>query len=116
MKSVEIGQATRALCDYTREAHGETLVVTRRGRPVAAVVPLRRVAIESLSLATNPDFGGLIVRARSLATRRRAECRSTRFRRTDDRRRASRLVPTAQLQNRSVVPFLALTRPLGPRT
>jgi antitoxin (DNA-binding transcriptional repressor) of toxin-antitoxin stability system len=65
MKSVEIGQATRALCDYTREAHGETLVVTRRGRPVAAVVPLRGVDMESLALATNPDFVGLIERARA---------------------------------------------------
>jgi antitoxin (DNA-binding transcriptional repressor) of toxin-antitoxin stability system len=65
MKSVDIGQATRALCDYTREAHGETLVVTRRGRPVAAVVPLRGVDMESLALATNPKFVGLIERART---------------------------------------------------
>lgn len=65
MKSVEIGEATRALSDYTREAHGETLVVTRRGRPVAAVVPIRGVDMESLALSTNPDFIGLIERARA---------------------------------------------------
>lgn len=65
MKSVEIGEATRALCDYAREAHGETLVVTRRGRPVAAVVPIRGVDMESLALSTNADFMTLIERARA---------------------------------------------------
>jgi prevent-host-death family protein len=65
MKSVEIGEAKGALADYARKAHRETLVVTRRGRPVAAVVPIRGVDMESLALSTNPDFVGLIQRARA---------------------------------------------------
>jgi prevent-host-death family protein len=65
MKSVEIGEAKGALADYARDAQRETLVVTRRGRPVAAVVPIRGVDMESLALSTNPDFIGLIERARA---------------------------------------------------
>jgi prevent-host-death family protein len=65
MKSVEIGKAKGALADYARDAQHETLVVTRRGRPVAAVVPIRGVDMESLALSTNPDFIGLIERARA---------------------------------------------------
>jgi prevent-host-death family protein len=65
MKSVEIGQAKGALADYARDAQGETLVVTRRGRPVAAVVPIRGMDMESLALSTNLDFIGLIERARA---------------------------------------------------
>ena len=65
MKSVAITDANRALADYAREAQRETLVVTRRGRPMAAVVPLRGVDLESLAVSTNPDFIALIERARA---------------------------------------------------
>jgi prevent-host-death family protein len=65
MKSVAITDANRALADYAREAQHETLVVTRRGKPMAAVVPIRGVDLESLAVATNPDFIALIARARA---------------------------------------------------
>lgn len=65
MKSVELTDANRALADYAREAQHETLVVTRRGKPMAAVVPLRGVDLESLAVSTNPDFIALIERARA---------------------------------------------------
>jgi prevent-host-death family protein len=65
MKSVEIRDATGILADYAREAQHETLVVTRRGKPMAAVVPLRGIDLESLAVSTNPDFIALIERARA---------------------------------------------------
>jgi prevent-host-death family protein len=65
MKSVAITDANRALADYAREAQRETLVVTRRGKPMAAVVPLRGVDLESLAVSTNADFIALIARARA---------------------------------------------------
>lgn len=65
MKSVAITDATRALADYAREAQQETLVVTWRGKPMAALVPLRDVDLESLTVSTNPDFIALIARARA---------------------------------------------------
>ena len=64
MKSVDIADASVALTECAR--HGqETLVVTRRGRPVAAVVPLRGVDMETLSLSTNADFIAMIEASRA---------------------------------------------------
>lgn len=65
MKRVALTDATRALADYVRETRQETLVVTRRGKPMAAVVPLRGVDLESLAVSTNPDFIALIAHARA---------------------------------------------------
>lgn len=65
MKSVELAQAKRALADYAREAQSGTLVVTRRGRPMAAVVPLQGVDLESLAVSTSPDFIDVVERARA---------------------------------------------------
>ena len=65
MKRVAITKARRTLADYARVAHKGTLVVTSRGRPMAAVIPLRDVDLESLALSTNPDFIALITRART---------------------------------------------------
>ena len=65
MKSVELADATGALADYAREAQSGTLVVTRRGKPVAALVPLRGVDLESLAVSTSPDFIDLVERARA---------------------------------------------------
>ena len=64
MKSVELAEATGALADYARAAD-ETLVVTRRGKPVAAVVPLRGVDLESLAVSTSPVFIDIVERARA---------------------------------------------------
>lgn len=65
MRTVEIGEAKGSLSDYAREAQREALVVTRRGKPVAAVVPIRGMDMETLSLSTNPDFIALIERSRA---------------------------------------------------
>ncbi len=55
MKAVEITETT--LSDYGRRARKDTWVLTRRGRPVAAVVPIRsRVDLESFGLSHNPRF------------------------------------------------------------
>ena len=65
MRTVEITEATGSLSEYAREARKGTLVVTRRGKPVAAVVPVEGMDLESLSLSTNPDFIALIGRSRA---------------------------------------------------
>ncbi len=65
MKTVKIAEATGSLSDYAREAHKGALVVTRRGKPVAAVVSVEGVDLESLSLSTNPEFIALIERSRA---------------------------------------------------
>lgn len=65
MRTVEITEATGPLSEYARKARKGALVVTRRGKPVAAVVPVGGMDLESLSLSTNPDFIALIERSRA---------------------------------------------------
>jgi antitoxin (DNA-binding transcriptional repressor) of toxin-antitoxin stability system len=61
MKTVEISEAS--LDDYGRE-RGETWVLTRRGKPIAAVVPMPRgMDAETFALSHNPDFIEIINRS-----------------------------------------------------
>ncbi len=64
MKTVEMSEATGPLGEYAKKAGKEAVVVTRRGKPVAALVPVEDADMESLSLATNPDFLAIIERSR----------------------------------------------------
>jgi hypothetical protein len=66
MKTVEITEAS--LAEYGRKTAKETWVLTRRGKPVAAVVPIRRgLAFETFSLSHSPDFIDLINRLSRVA-------------------------------------------------
>jgi prevent-host-death family protein len=64
MKTLEIKDATESLADYARDMDKEIVVVTRNGKPVAALVSLENVDEETLSLSSNPDFIELIERSR----------------------------------------------------
>ncbi len=60
MKTVEIAKVSRR--DYGRR---DTWVLTRRGKPVAAVVPIRPgVDLEGFGLSHNPEFIEIINRSR----------------------------------------------------
>jgi len=62
MRTLEITEAS--LAEYGRKDADETWVLTRRGKPVAAVVPIRRsLDFETLSLSHNPDFIDLVNRS-----------------------------------------------------
>ena len=50
--------------DVAETAKEETLVFTKKKRPVAALVSLRKVDRESLALSTNPQFLRIIETAR----------------------------------------------------
>ena len=41
------------------------MIVTAHGKPVAALVPVSDVDLQTLSLSTNPDFLALIERSRA---------------------------------------------------
>jgi prevent-host-death family protein len=64
MKTIDIKKATGHLKDYVAAAEEEVIVVTRNGKPVAAVVALDDADFESLSLSTNPRFIEIIARSR----------------------------------------------------
>ncbi len=65
MKTVDMSVATGTLSHYARKARKGGLVLTRRGRPVAVIVPVAESDLESLSLSTNPDFLSIIERSRA---------------------------------------------------
>ena len=62
MKAVEITDAT--LADYGRRSRKDTWVLTRRGKPVAAVVPISSEAdLETFGLSHNPRFLEIVNRS-----------------------------------------------------
>ena len=63
MKMVDIADATDSLSEYARRARRGTLVVTRRGKPVAAVVPIQGVDLERLALSHSPGFVEILKRS-----------------------------------------------------
>ncbi len=64
MKTIDIAKATGQLREYAKNARNEVVVVTRRGKPLAAVVGVDEFDYESLSLSTNPKFIEIIARSR----------------------------------------------------
>ena len=72
MKSVKVSDVTGSLSEYAREGLQEPIVVTRKGKPVMAVMPLTKYDDwESVLLSTNPKFMAIIERSRANAQARR---------------------------------------------
>ena len=65
MKTLEIAQAAASLAEYAGESDPEPIIVTDRTRPVAALVPLHDVDLETAALSVNPQFLALIERSRA---------------------------------------------------
>lgn len=64
MKVIAIEDANLTLADYARDVETEPVVVTIDGKPVAALVAIENVDLETLSLSENPQFLALIERSR----------------------------------------------------
>ena len=56
MKTVEFADATAPLSDYALQASKEALVVMRRGKPLAALVPLDSDEWEDFVVSRDPGF------------------------------------------------------------
>jgi antitoxin (DNA-binding transcriptional repressor) of toxin-antitoxin stability system len=70
MKILEKSDATGSLAEYTADIEKEPVIVTSDGIPIAALVPIGNVDLETISLSTNAAFIALIERSRA---RHRAE-------------------------------------------
>jgi prevent-host-death family protein len=66
VKKITLANATASLAQHVEGLDRQPLVVTVRGKPVAALVPLDGLDWEALSLGTNPDFLDLIEQSRRL--------------------------------------------------
>jgi antitoxin (DNA-binding transcriptional repressor) of toxin-antitoxin stability system len=65
MKTIEMADATAPLRQYARAARRETLVVTLKGKPVAALTPIGpHTDLENLAVSNDPQFRALIQRSR----------------------------------------------------
>jgi hypothetical protein len=58
-------ESLKSLEEYTRELDNGILVFTSNKQPVAAMVPLKNVDMESLALSYHPDFMEIIEKARA---------------------------------------------------
>ena len=65
MKTVEFAKATLPLSDYTKKVKKEPFIITKEGKPVAALVSIIDADIETVSLSSNPKFIALIERSRA---------------------------------------------------
>ncbi|MDI6735181.1 MAG: hypothetical protein QME42_03145 [bacterium] len=64
MKTLEVANAIRPLSEYAKSLEEEILVLTSKTIPIAAIVSLKNVDWESLSLSTNPEFMKIIEMSR----------------------------------------------------
>jgi antitoxin (DNA-binding transcriptional repressor) of toxin-antitoxin stability system len=65
MKTLEVAQATTPLADYAEDVKNEPLILTINGKPIAALIPLENVDLETVTLSTHPQFLALIERSRT---------------------------------------------------
>jgi antitoxin (DNA-binding transcriptional repressor) of toxin-antitoxin stability system len=64
MQTIDVAEATDTLSHYARKGLKEAVVVTRRGKPLLALMPIRRADWESVAVATSPKFLAIIERSR----------------------------------------------------
>lgn len=67
MKTIEMADATESLSQYARKARLEPLIVTLKGKPVAALTAIGSATdLENLTVSNDPGFKALIERSRRL--------------------------------------------------
>lgn len=65
MRKIPLARASRPLAEYAAELKDEIVVVTKGKRAVAALVPLKDVDRETLTLSAHPEFLALVRKARA---------------------------------------------------
>jgi len=64
MKTIQMPKELQPLLSFAEASEQDTVVLTEKKRPVAALISLRKIDRESLALSTNPKFWRIIERAR----------------------------------------------------
>ena len=64
MTRVEFKNASGPLSKYAQKARKDPVIIVKRGRPFAAVVPIRNADEETLALSTHRKFMRIIERSR----------------------------------------------------
>lgn len=64
MKTIELAKATLPLADYTKDVINEPVIVTAKGKPIAVLISLENIDMETVSLSNNSKFLALIEHSR----------------------------------------------------
>ncbi|MGH8475700.1 MAG: hypothetical protein ACRERV_07105 [Methylococcales bacterium] len=64
MKTIELSEASKPLCDYVEALNEDIIVLTSKKKPIAALVSLKNMDRESVVLSKNPEFMAIIEAAR----------------------------------------------------
>ena len=64
MKTINLENALKPLSEYANEVDDEILILKLKNKPIAAIVSLKNVDMESISLSTNPEFLEIIDKSR----------------------------------------------------
>jgi len=64
VKRIEIADASAPLGDYAKQVKKEPVIITQKGKPIAALVAIDAGDEESLSLSANRKFLDVIGRSR----------------------------------------------------
>jgi prevent-host-death family protein len=64
MKTIDLADANQSLASFVRKAGTGPLVVTKAGKPVAALVAVKEDDLETLVVGTSPVFREMITRSR----------------------------------------------------
>ena len=64
MKTVDLSKASKSLAAYADELNDEPIILMVEDQPVAALVSLKNVDRESLTLSTSPEFLRIMQAAR----------------------------------------------------
>lgn len=64
MKTIKLSRASGTLAEYADNLGDEILVLTDDNKPVAAIVPLKGIDRESITLSGHPAFLKIIARSR----------------------------------------------------
>lgn len=65
MTKIELKKASEPLSKYAQKARKDPVIAVKRGKPFAAVVPIRNADEETVSLSTNRKFLAIIECPRS---------------------------------------------------
>jgi len=65
MKTLEMAKAKSPLVDYAMDVDKEPVILTKNGKPVAALISIKNSDLETVRLSTNPIFQNIISRSRS---------------------------------------------------
>ena len=67
MTKVQFKKASGPLSEYAEKARKDPIIVIKRGKPFAAVIPIRNADEETVALSTNRKFLRIIDRSRARA-------------------------------------------------